>query len=84
MITVLDVMRSMGVEITSSLSWSVGVRVRELYEARTGCLPEKALRTKTIGTGSHCFAVYPDVMRDDIERVVRAHATEATRQLQLL
>jgi hypothetical protein len=84
MITVIDVMRAMRVEITPELSWSVGNIVRGIYEARTGTLPVKELRPKTdMSGGTHCFAVYPYDMWNEIERVVRAHVTEAARQLSL-
>lgn len=82
-ITVVDVIKSMGIETESTLCWSVGAQVREAYESRNGCLPEKDLRPKTNAGGSHCFAVYPEDWRETIERIVRAHVTEASRQQDL-
>lgn len=82
-LTVVGVCREMRVEIDPSLTWSVGARVRELYRDRFGHLPPKELRSKTAGGGSHCFAVYPDEMRQDIERVIRDHNAEAAKQLAL-
>jgi hypothetical protein len=79
-ITVLDVMRAMKVEITPAISWSVGARVREAYRTRIGMDPPKALRTKTGGGGSHCFAVYPEDMREEIERIVRSHDAQTATQ----
>ena len=79
-ITVIDVCRSLNVEPDPSLTWPVGNLVRGLYERRYGALPEKDLRLKTNGGGSHCFAIYPEHMRADIERIIRAHAHERRRQ----
>jgi hypothetical protein len=84
MITVIDVIRSMGVEPTPDLTWSVGSIVRGIYKQRCGELPQKDLRRKTDRSGgTHCFAVYPEAMRADIERVVKSHTVEASRQLDL-
>lgn len=82
-ITVIDVIRSMGIEPTPDLSWSVGNAVRTMWERETGELPPKHLRTKTAGTGSHCFAIYPPAWRDKIAVVIRAHRVEAARQSDL-
>ena len=82
-ITVMDVLRSMKIEITPALSWSVGAKVRERYRALTTRDPEKELRKKTDGAGSHCFAVYPETMRPEIERIIRDHATTAAAQASL-
>lgn len=80
-ITVVDVMRDMKIEITPELSWTVGTAVRELWmQQNGGLLPEKELRTKTSGHGSHCFAVYPESFRGKIEGIVRYYKTEKTRQ----
>jgi len=83
-ITVIDVIRHLGVEPTPELTWSVGNRVRDMFEHQHGMLPDKELRQKTDGSGgTHCFAVYPREMWDDIVLVVQAHQTEAARQLRL-
>ena len=79
-ITVIDVCRELQIEPTPALTWPVGNAVRDLYEQRYGCLPEKDLREKTNGTGSHCFAIYPEGMRNDIERIIRLHDWERQRQ----
>jgi hypothetical protein len=79
-ITVIEVMREMGVEPAPDVSTAIGNRVRDEYEALYGVLPPKALRPKTNGGGSHCFAVYPVEMKPTIERVVREHGAEAARQ----
>lgn len=82
-ITVIDIMKELGVEITNDLSWSVGADVRALWEESNGREPDKELRTKTSGAGSHCFAVYPASFRPEIERVIKAHKAEEARQLSL-
>jgi hypothetical protein len=61
----------------------VGALVRDRYASMTGALPTKVLRAKTNDPGTHCFAVYPDTMWSEIERIVRAHVTETTRQGEL-
>ncbi len=82
-ITIIDVCRALSVDPEPRLTWPVGNAVRDLYEGRYGALPEKALRTKTAGTGSHCFAIYPEDMRGDIERIIRLHDWERQSQCDL-
>lgn len=84
MITVIDVARSMGVELDKSAAWSVGAAVRSLYETEYGRSPAKELRTKTNGGGSHCFAVYPQSYRSTIERAIRATGAAKAKQGNLL
>lgn len=79
-VTVIDVCRKIGIEPKPALTWSVGNQVRHIYETRTGELPPKALRQKTGGGGSHCFAVYPAEMAPEIEKIIRQHEVEAARQ----
>ena len=82
-ITVVDVCRDLKIEPVPALTWAVGNAVRDLYEARYGILPEKDLRTKTSGTGTHCFAIYPESWRGEIERIIREHDWERQRQGEL-
>jgi hypothetical protein len=70
-ITVPEVFRAMGLEPTPDLTWAVGAAVRDRYQERFGHLPEKKLRAKTSGTGSHCFAVYPADWREVIEECIK-------------
>jgi hypothetical protein len=79
-ITIIDVCRALRIEPEPRLTWPVGAAVRVLYETRHGALPQKALRTKTSGAGSHCLAVYPESMWGDIERIIRLHDGESRRQ----
>lgn len=83
LISVMDVFRELKVEPEPKLAWAVGGAVRRIWEERHGSLPEKQLRRKTSGGGSHCFAVYPDSMRAEIVGVIRSHETEAERQTSL-
>lgn len=83
-ITIIQVMRAMGVEPEKRLSWAVGIKVRNLWESITGELPPKDLRRKTNDPkGVHCFAIYPEAMRPHIERIVREFETEALREPEL-
>jgi hypothetical protein len=83
-VTVLDVMRDMGVEPSPRVSWAIGTRVRDEYQMLFDALPPKALRPKTSGTGgTHCLAVYGPEMRPTIERIVREHSVAAARQADL-
>ena len=80
-LTVIDVCRSLGVVPRPRLMWAIGNAARDLYLERYGHLPEKSLRTKTYrGVGSHCFAIYPEHMRADLERIVWRLAYDAVRQ----
>jgi len=82
-ITIVDVLHDLRIEPTPTLTWAVGAAVRDLYESRYGCLPEKDLRNKTNGPGTHCFAIYPESMRAEIVQVIHHHQTEAQRQGEL-
>jgi hypothetical protein len=82
-ITIIDVMRELKIEPVPELTRSVGATVREMYERRFGVPPEKDLRTKTCGAGSHCFAVYPAHLRPDITSIIPMHQTESQRQGEL-
>lgn len=83
MITVIDVIRAMGIEPTPELCWSVGDKVRDLYEREVGHLPVKVLRQKTYDKGSHCFAAYPEEWRPRVQEIIRSMQTETSRQGEL-
>lgn len=79
-ITVVDVFKAMGLSPTVQMTWAVGAAVRDRYQERFGHLPEKVLRTKTSGSGSHCFAVYPPSWRPVIvECISRVNAARAAQ-----
>lgn len=68
--TVIDLIREQGFEPASPLSWEIGAAVRDAYERAHGALPEKDLRPKTSGTGSHCFACYPPSFKAEAGAIV--------------
>ena len=82
-ITIIDVMRELRIEPTPELSWSIGAAVRDYFERLYGRLPEKELRTKTSGGGSHCFAIYPQEMKSKIINIIHLHQLESQRQGEL-
>lgn len=69
-VTVIDRIRALGFEPESRLTWIVGDQVRDRWTIDTGALPEKALRRKTSGGGSHCFAVYPERFVPMIDAII--------------
>ena len=71
-ITVIEVARAMGLELSNDQAWSVGAAVRQRYQDAHGTLPPKALRPKTRGHGTHCFAVYPPSWRPVIQAAIEA------------
>lgn len=82
-ITVIDVFHDLDLEPIPEDTWAAGNAARDLYEATTGQLPPKALRPKTNGPGSHCFAVYPESWREELEEIVRLVAKRRANQLRL-
>ena len=80
MITVIDVFKEMRVEPTRDATLAVGIGARQHWVAQYGELPEKRLRTKTYGGGSHCFAMYPEWMREPIKVLIRKYGGERRRQ----
>ena len=84
MITVPEVMRDLGLQWRNEDAWTIGAAVRERYrELHGGKYPEKKLRPKTSGCGSHCFAVYPLSFRKEIERIISMHETAKSAQRSL-
>lgn len=69
--SVIEVMQSMGIKPNKQLSWTVGSTTRAKWEKTYGRLPDKELRPKTNGNGSHCFAVYPGWFKKEIKRIVK-------------
>lgn len=74
--TVIDVLRERGIELVPAVTWACGTAAREAWLAHYGRLPDKALRKKTNGKGSHCFAVYPDYGRSLVEQAITATLSE--------
>jgi hypothetical protein len=85
--TVIDLIKQLGFEIENELSWAAGNKLRDAWIARTGELPEKRLRQKTCGHGSHCFAVYPGIFHREAIAIVAKIAdqiySEKARQMEM-
>lgn len=81
--TLIDVLRDRGIEPHKSFSWTLGAILRDRYREMVGDLPVKALRTKTIGIGSHCFATYPPEFRPTAEALVNEYFAMLAAQLDL-
>lgn len=82
--TIIELAREMGVELDKEQAWSVGGSISAQFEADYGHLPQKELRPKTSGAGSHCFAVYPAPYHDRIRSMIRAVRAAEARQGALL
>jgi hypothetical protein len=82
-ITVPGVCKAMGVEPEKRMMWSVGQIVMRKYAEKHGQQPPKDNRRKTYTDGVHCFAIYPESWRGFIEKTIRAHGYEASRQQEL-
>jgi hypothetical protein len=82
-LTVHDVARQMQVVLSDAQAWRVGSRMASAWEYVVGSPPVKDLRTKKLGTGSHCFALYPPVWRERVERFIRAEQTALLDQGEL-
>lgn len=75
-VTVIDRVTALGYEAHKSLTWPVGDAARTAWLKSTGHLPDKGLRRKTGGTGSHCFALYPPSFSVHIDRIIHAIAND--------
>jgi hypothetical protein len=53
------------------MAWSLGSLIRETWIKEHGDLPRKQLDTKTCGTGSHCFAIYPEEFWPRIDAIIK-------------
>lgn len=71
MVTVIEVARSMGIELSKDAAWAIGALMAKRWADTCGEQPEKRLRPKTNGGGSHCFAVYPDSWIEQIKAAIR-------------
>lgn len=80
MVTIIDVARSMGVEMSKEVSWEVGTACANKYREIYGTQPMKDLRTKTSGGGTHCFAIYPQTFVPIIKAAIEAAGAERDRQ----
>ena len=82
--TLIDVFRVLQREPEPRITWAAGAALRERWrEGHDGEYPTKALRPKTAGAGSHCFAVYPMYFWPLAEQLVRDLAEQESAQLDL-
>ena len=81
--TVIDRLKHLGVETDKHQRWEIGAAVREKYKTLYGELPEKELRRKTDGLGSHCFAVYPEHFTSIIDSMIGQYKLQQEKQLDL-
>lgn len=65
-------------------NWELGAALREGYRQAYGRLPPKKLATKASGTGSHCFAQYPDSFRDRAVELIELGMATKSQQLSLI
>ena len=79
-ITVIDVFKALGLEPSPKMTWSAGHLMRSRYQEIYGRLPPKELRPKTNGNGVHCFAIYPDGFRGEIEKCIAGLGVEKAAQ----
>ena len=75
-----QVARAMNVDLQPREAWSVGSMIASMYQTRVGHLPTKALRPKTTGAGSHCFAIYPPSWENEIRAAIEAHVENRSDQ----
>ena len=84
-VTVIDVANAIGVRLTNDQAWRVGAWAREQWRMdHGGSLPIKSLRSKTAGTGSHCFAIYPPSYAPRIEGQIRDLKAALDSQISLI
>lgn len=82
-VTVIDVARSMGLELSKEIAWEVGTAVANAYRSVYGSQPMKVLRRKTNGGGTHCFAIYPPSFVPLIQEAISRAGAEKDRQASL-
>jgi hypothetical protein len=79
-VTIPEIARSMGVELKNEDAWAIGSAMARTYQQENGTEVPKALRSKTRGHGSHCFAVYPLSYVPRIRAAIEAAGAEKDRQ----
>jgi len=68
--TVMDRIKYKQLQATDNQSWTIGSMVRDEWVRQFATLPDKELRGKTKGAGSHCFAVYPESFVPVIDEII--------------
>jgi len=82
-LTIHDVAKANGWELSNRQAWQAGDLLRRAWRTAVGTDPVKDLRTKKIGIGSHCFALYPPQWRERIERAIRSVRPDEAAQASL-
>lgn len=67
-------------QATNNDSWHLGKVVMQAWVRRYGNLPDKDLRTKTHGGGSHMFAIYPKHFVPTIDAIIDRFDLSRSRQ----
>ena len=80
MTTVSERIEALNFDATTRQRWSIGNAVRDRYVKMYGQLPVKALRRKTSGIGSHCFAIYPPEFQPEIDAIIEQYKLSNERQ----
>ena len=83
MITIIQVAKSIGVDLDNTTAWSIGSEMAASYVDAFGQQPPKELRPKTSGHGSHCFAIYPSDWRAKIIDAIKQRQVIAKSQKNL-
>ena len=83
MITIIQVAKSIGVELDNSTAWSIGSEMASAYAEQYGHQPPKELRPKTSGDGTHCFAIYPASWESKIIEAIKTRKVIADSQQRL-
>ena len=82
--TIRDRIAFLGLDYPSKhLAWAIGNLVRDAYWKRYGTLPDKGLRDKTSGQGSHCFALYPDEFLPVVDAILNRVLNSPQQWLQV-
>jgi hypothetical protein len=84
-ISLHDVANAQGFVLTNEQAWAAGKLLQRLHRWEYGADPVKDNRVKKAGSGTHCFALYPDtqVWRDRMDRAIRTVRAQASAQLSL-
>ena len=82
-VTVIERFKRKGIETDKEVTWAVGARVSHRWVETYGQQPEKDLRQKTSGLGSHCLAIYPETWTPVIDETIDAVIAEGKAREQL-
>jgi hypothetical protein len=75
-----EIYKEMHITVDQRTAWTIGNEVKEQWIAAKGYLPDKELRPKSNGKGTHVLAVYPEEWLERIKDVIRYHKSTPNRQ----